>query len=125
MNHGEGKVLIYDAEFASVVHEALKTGKMKDIASMVHSSSPLILIFLFGRHLLVSRKPILIRIDDPAYYEQNPKAERTPLPSGEYEYEQLLSSTNANPEFNWKLPTDEWDTIALNYTSGTTGTYIL
>jgi fatty-acyl-CoA synthase len=26
-----------------------------------------------------------------------------------------------DPEFEWRLPADEWDAIALNYTSGTTG----
>ena len=26
-----------------------------------------------------------------------------------------------DPEFAWALPADEWDAIALNYTSGTTG----
>ncbi len=25
------------------------------------------------------------------------------------------------PDFAWKMPDDEWDAIALNYTSGTTG----
>jgi acyl-CoA synthetase (AMP-forming)/AMP-acid ligase II len=25
------------------------------------------------------------------------------------------------PHFEWSLPVDEWDAIALNYTSGTTG----
>jgi fatty-acyl-CoA synthase len=28
---------------------------------------------------------------------------------------------NGDPAFNWELPDDEWDAIALNYTSGTTG----
>ena len=26
-----------------------------------------------------------------------------------------------DPNFEWSLPADEWDAIALNYTSGTTG----
>lgn len=38
---------------------------------------------------------------------------------GEIEYEALLAS--GDPEFAWDLPEDEWDAIALNYTSGTTG----
>ena len=28
---------------------------------------------------------------------------------------------NGDPEYAWKMPGDEWDAIALNYTSGTTG----
>ncbi len=38
---------------------------------------------------------------------------------GTLEYEDLLAS--GDPNYAWKLPDDEWDAIALNYTSGTTG----
>lgn len=38
---------------------------------------------------------------------------------GEIEYEALLES--GNPAFEYGLPADEWNAIALNYTSGTTG----
>jgi fatty-acyl-CoA synthase len=38
---------------------------------------------------------------------------------GEFEYEDFLKSGDA--EFAWSLPDDEWDAIALSYTSGTTG----
>ncbi|MFT6287231.1 MAG: fatty-acyl-CoA synthase [Alcanivorax sp.] len=38
---------------------------------------------------------------------------------GEIEYEDLLES--GDPEFRWYLPEDEWQAIALGYTSGTTG----
>lgn len=34
-------------------------------------------------------------------------------------YEQLLAE--GDPGFDWIMPTDEWESIALNYTSGTTG----
>ena len=34
-------------------------------------------------------------------------------------YEDLLAE--GDPDFNWILPEDEWESIALNYTSGTTG----
>jgi fatty-acyl-CoA synthase len=40
-------------------------------------------------------------------------------PAGSLTYEDLLSS--GDPAFDWKMPHDEWDAIALNYTSGTTG----
>ncbi|WP_166417599.1 AMP-binding protein [Cochlodiniinecator piscidefendens] len=40
--------------------------------------------------------------------------------SGAYtEYEDLLAS--GDPAFNWIMPEDEWESLALNYTSGTTG----
>ena len=35
------------------------------------------------------------------------------------QYEDLLAS--GDPEFDWIMPEDEWESIALNYTSGTTG----
>jgi len=40
-------------------------------------------------------------------------------PFGHTDYESLLAG--GDPEFEWQLPDDEWDAIALNYTSGTTG----
>ncbi|HAA91775.1 MAG TPA: acyl-CoA synthetase [Rhodospirillaceae bacterium] len=38
---------------------------------------------------------------------------------GNTEYEEFLE--NGDPDFEWQRPHDEWDAIALNYTSGTTG----
>ena len=40
-------------------------------------------------------------------------------PFGDTDYETFLAG--GDPEYDWKLPADEWDAIALNYTSGTTG----
>jgi fatty-acyl-CoA synthase len=40
-------------------------------------------------------------------------------PFGMMEYESFLAS--GDPEYEWRLPDDEWDAITLNYTSGTTG----
>ena len=37
----------------------------------------------------------------------------------ELDYESLLAS--GDPDYAWQPPADEWDAIALNYTSGTTG----
>ena len=40
--------------------------------------------------------------------------------SGRYRtYEDVLAT--GDPDFNWVLPQDEWESLALNYTSGTTG----
>ncbi|MFY0690688.1 MAG: AMP-binding protein [Paracoccaceae bacterium] len=40
--------------------------------------------------------------------------------SGKFpEYEEVLAT--GDPAFEWILPEDEWESIALNYTSGTTG----
>ena len=38
---------------------------------------------------------------------------------GSTSYEAFLAQ--GDPDFDWALPADEWDAIALNYTSGTTG----
>ncbi|WP_212525444.1 long-chain-fatty-acid--CoA ligase [Actibacterium sp. MT2.3-13A] len=41
-------------------------------------------------------------------------------PSGRHaEYEDVLAA--ADPAFDWIMPGDEWESISLNYTSGTTG----
>lgn len=40
-------------------------------------------------------------------------------PIGRLTYEAFLAE--GDPEFSYELPPDEWDAIALNYTSGTTG----
>ncbi|UCH74041.1 MAG: acyl-CoA synthetase [Rhodospirillales bacterium] len=55
--------------------------------------------------------PLVIDIDDPAVSEGEP--------IGEMEYEAFLATGDS--EFEWALPADEWDSISLNYTSGTTG----
>ena len=40
--------------------------------------------------------------------------------SGKYQtYEDLLET--GDPDFSWIMPEDEWESLALNYTSGTTG----
>jgi len=38
---------------------------------------------------------------------------------GNLDYEDFLA--DGDPEFRWAMPSDEWNAIALNYTSGTTG----
>ncbi len=40
-------------------------------------------------------------------------------PLGTLSYEAFVA--RGDPEFAWRLPDNEWDAIALNYTSGTTG----
>ncbi|HUZ32404.1 MAG TPA: acyl-CoA synthetase [Xanthobacteraceae bacterium] len=57
-------------------------------------------------------KPLIVDYDDPEF---SGAGERI----GSLEYEDLLAE--GDPNFEWLLPADEWDAIALNYTSGTTG----
>ena len=57
-------------------------------------------------------KPLVIDYDDPEF---SGPGERL----GDLEYEDFLREGDA--DFAWLMPDDEWDAIALNYTSGTTG----
>jgi fatty-acyl-CoA synthase len=42
-----------------------------------------------------------------------------PARIGALTYEELVAS--GSPDFRWQMPSDEWQAISLNYTSGTTG----
>ena len=57
-------------------------------------------------------KPLVVDYDDPEF---NGPGERL----GDLEYEDFVSE--GDDDFAWLMPQDEWDAIALNYTSGTTG----
>src|SRR5580698_11518648 len=57
-------------------------------------------------------KPLVIDYDDTEF---SGPGERL----SDLEYEDFLRE--GDPNFAWMMPHDEWDAIALNYTSGTTG----
>jgi fatty-acyl-CoA synthase len=61
---------------------------------------------------LCKAKPLLIDYDDPEFTGPGERL-------GTLDYEQFLAEGDA--DFAWLMPRDEWDAIALNYTSGTTG----
>ena len=56
-------------------------------------------------------RPLVIDIDDP----QGPGGKRL----GSTDYEAFIAA--GDPGFEWRHPADEWQSISLNYTSGTTG----
>jgi fatty-acyl-CoA synthase len=60
----------------------------------------------------VDVKVPIIDVDDPEYSGPGKRL-------GELEYEDFLKT--GDPAYAWHWPQDEWDAIALNYTSGTTG----
>jgi fatty-acyl-CoA synthase len=60
---------------------------------------------------LLDSKPRVVDIDDAS----GPGGERL----GTIDYEAFIAG--GNPEYDWQLPSDEWNAISLNYTSGTTG----
>jgi fatty-acyl-CoA synthase len=55
---------------------------------------------------------LLIDVQDPLFTGES-------IPVGRTTYDAFLAG--GDPAFAWQLPADEWDAIALNYTSGTTG----
>ncbi|MBX6425988.1 MAG: acyl-CoA synthetase [Variibacter sp.] len=57
-------------------------------------------------------KPLVVDYADPEYAGPGERL-------GTIDYEDFLAA--GDPDFAWTMPEDEWDAIALNYTSGTTG----
>ena len=57
-------------------------------------------------------KPLVIDIDDPEYQGEGGRI-------GSVEYEAFIAGGDA--DHAWRRPADEWEAIALGYTSGTTG----
>jgi fatty-acyl-CoA synthase len=60
---------------------------------------------------MLEEQPLVVDIDDPEYQGGQLL--------GEKDYEAFL--LEGDSDFEWSLPSDEWNAIALNYTSGTTG----
>jgi fatty-acyl-CoA synthase len=61
---------------------------------------------------LAEVSPLVIDYDDPEFPQEGERL-------GSLDYEAFVMS--GDPAYAWSLPDDEWDAIALNYTSGTTG----
>jgi fatty-acyl-CoA synthase len=61
---------------------------------------------------LAKVKPLVIDYDDPEFTGTGERL-------GSMEYEEFIASGDS--DYVWSMPDDEWDAIALNYTSGTTG----
>ena len=58
-----------------------------------------------------THRPYVIEVEDDTAPEG--------MHLGDTSYEDFLAL--GDPQYAWQLPADEWDAIALNYTSGTTG----
>jgi len=61
---------------------------------------------------LVTHPVAVIDVDDPEYQGPGKRL-------GERDYEAFIAG--GDPLFAWQPPSDEWNAISLNYTSGTTG----
>ena len=97
LQHGQAKVLLTDREFAPVVEKAL---------AMLGAGSG-------------DKRPLVIEVEDATLDSSAPAGKTL----GEISYEAFIAGTDLAAESAdpWTLPDDEWDAIALNYTSGTTG----
>lgn len=56
--------------------------------------------------------PTIIQYDDPEFSGSRVEVKAD-------DYEAFIAA--GDPDFAWLMPTDEWDAISINYTSGTTG----
>ncbi len=61
---------------------------------------------------LAKTKPLVVDYDDLEFPQTGEML-------GDVEYEDFVAG--GDPEFEWRMPDDEWDAVSLNYTSGTTG----
>ncbi|KAJ4954578.1 hypothetical protein NE237_011361 [Protea cynaroides] len=95
LGHSSAAVVMVDQELFSLVEKALKI--VADESKNKFKS------------------PLLIVIGDES---SNPAELKYALDKGAIEYERFLEI--GDPDFAWKPPKDEWQSIALGYTSGTT-----
>ncbi|KAK1419037.1 hypothetical protein QVD17_28193 [Tagetes erecta] len=93
LRHSKAKVFFVDYEFVPIASQGLR------------------LLIAEGGGVKSSNQPTIIVIDDIT----NPTGVRL---DNKLEYEQLI--LDGNPEYSGEDLEDEWDAIALNYTSGTT-----
>ena len=61
---------------------------------------------------LATVRPLVIDYDDLEFPQTGARL-------GTLDYETFVAA--GDPAFTWRMPTDEWEAIGLNYTSGTTG----
>ncbi|XP_065863749.1 acetate--CoA ligase CCL3-like [Euphorbia lathyris] len=94
LGHSKSEVVMVDQEFFPLADEALKI--------LAASGSSF-------------KRPLLIVIADEAC---DPQGLKQALARGAIEYEKFLET--GDPEFAWTPPEDEWQSIGLGYTSGTT-----
>ncbi|KAK7412853.1 hypothetical protein VNO78_04533 [Psophocarpus tetragonolobus] len=94
LSHSSAQVVMVDQDLFSLAQESLRIWSLKS-----ESFKPPILIVIGDEHC-------------------HPKSLRDAMDKGAIEYESFVES--GDPDFRWKPPQDEWQSIALGYTSGTT-----
>lgn len=63
--------------------------------------------------------PDLVLYDDPEWQAADGADKPMPRADRWQDYEAFIA--RGDPDFHWLMPRDEWDAIAISYTSGTTG----
>ncbi|TMW86890.1 hypothetical protein EJD97_020742, partial [Solanum chilense] len=95
LGHCSAAVVMVDQEFFPLAEEALKILEDKSEGK--------------------SNRPLIVVIADK---NCDPAPLQYALDKGAVEYDNFLET--GDPDFQWKPPQDEWQSIALGYTSGTT-----
>ncbi|GAV70880.1 AMP-binding domain-containing protein/DUF4009 domain-containing protein [Cephalotus follicularis] len=95
VGHSSSSVVMVDQEYFPLAEKALKIAEEKSEGKF--------------------EPPLLIVIADESC---DPQGLKYALARGAIEYENFLEA--GDPEFAWRPPEDEWQSIALGYTSGTT-----
>ena len=100
----------------NTINTRLDTGTISYIfehgeAKVVFADTQFLSVIEAAMEKFSASRPTLIEVPDEA----------AGFPAtGKYQtYEEFLKTGDKN--FNWIMPTDEWESLALNYTSGTTG----
>lgn len=95
LGHSSSAVVMVDQEFFPLAEEALKICAERGKGNF--------------------KPPIVVVIGDK---NCDPMSLRYAVGKGAFEYEKFLET--GDPKFPWTPPEDEWQSIALGYTSGTT-----
>ncbi|MDD7969765.1 AMP-binding protein [Roseinatronobacter alkalisoli] len=99
----------------NAINTRLETGTVAYILG--HGAAKLVLV---DTAFLPLAEAACAELDNPPVIVEVADHEAGFAPTGRHiEYEVFLNA--GDPQFSWILPQDEWESIALNYTSGTTG----
>jgi len=90
----------------------------KNIAFMMDHAETKVLFTDTMAHTIIKEALDLVKIKPLVIDIKDPNIEGGEL-LGETDYDNFIS--NGDKDYKWSLPNDEWNAIALNYTSGTTG----
>ena len=113
---------LFEAHFGvpmiGAVLNAINTRLDADAVAFILDHGEAKLLIADGQYAVVVRAALeRLGRDIPLIGIEDSESDADPL--GEADYEALL--LEGDPGFAWRMPADEWETIALNYTSGTTG----